>query len=72
MPTHKRTNAANERQALAAHLAAVLAHPDTPVDLYNAIVDELSDISSYIPWESASHIALALEAYNKREEKEAH
>ena len=32
--------------ALAEHIAAVLAHPETPEALYNAIVDELSNWSS--------------------------
>ncbi len=34
---------------LAAHIAAVLAHPYTPTSLYNAIVDELTSLTSVIP-----------------------
>jgi hypothetical protein len=34
---------------LAAHLAAVLAHPHTPTRLYNAITDEIASMLSQVP-----------------------
>jgi hypothetical protein len=34
------------RAELARHIAAVLAHPATPVALYNAMIDELNTLSS--------------------------
>jgi hypothetical protein len=42
------------RQALAEHLAAVMAHPETPSSLYNALGDELTSMTNHInhntPW----------------------
>jgi hypothetical protein len=32
---------------LARLIAAVMAHPQTPVTLYNAMADELSDMATY-------------------------
>jgi hypothetical protein len=34
---------------LAAHIAAVIAHPFTPPDLYNAIVQTMCDLDSNVP-----------------------
>ncbi len=34
---------------LAVHIAAILAHPFTPTKLYNAIVDEMSEMISGVP-----------------------
>ncbi len=34
---------------LAVHIAAILAHPFTPTKLYNAIVDEMSEMISDVP-----------------------
>ena len=49
---------------LAAHIAAVLAHPFTPTKLYNAIADELTDMFSDIPCkegcDTAEHIECIL------------
>ena len=39
--TIKQPARASTKAELATHIAAVLAHPDTPPALYNAIVDEL-------------------------------
>jgi hypothetical protein len=38
------TDNALARRELAAHVAAVIAHPDTPVGLYNCIVERLCDM----------------------------
>ena len=53
MATKKRTTKAKKPQRhqhmdaeLAVHIAAILAHPFTPENLYNAIVDEMSDMLS--------------------------
>jgi hypothetical protein len=42
--TTKRTTRHAE---LAGLIAAVMAHPNTPVTLYNAMADELSDMATY-------------------------
>ena len=34
--------ALESRRELATHIAAVIAHPDTPAEIYNAIVEHLS------------------------------
>jgi len=50
MPVKKRQTVRQHKEAeLAAHLAAVLAHPFTPSRIYNALVDELMDMLSDIP-----------------------
>ncbi len=49
---------------LAAHLAAVLAHPFTPTRLYNGIADELTDMFTEVPdaegADTAEHIERVL------------
>ncbi len=49
--------------SLAAHISAVLTHPDTPVAMYNALADVLNDLDkprSY--FDSAEYIELCLRA----------
>lgn len=47
---------------LAAHLAAVLADPPTPVALYNAIADEIASMSEAINHDAPEVIAQTLVA----------
>ncbi len=43
------------RRTLARHIVAVLKHPDTPVRLYNAMVDELSTWARF-DWETVAEM----------------
>ncbi len=52
---------------LGALLAAVLAHPDTPTELYNAVGDVLCSMSSAIDFHTPEMIARTLEAAARRE-----
>ncbi len=55
---------------IAEHLAAILENPATPVALYNAIVDEVTDWSSaHLEQEAhgATYLAKSLECFNRRE-----
>jgi hypothetical protein len=54
---------------LAAHVAAILNNPATPVTLYNAIAEELCDMSSEIDYNTPEMIARSIAAYERREEK---
>ena len=56
-------------ETLAGHIAAVLSHPLTPVTLYNAIADELTDMESLINRDSPEMIAKGLIAYEQREQQ---
>jgi hypothetical protein len=58
------------RSRLARDIAAILANPATPVRLYNAIVDEITDWSSaHLEQEAhgAAYLAKSLECFNRRE-----
>ena len=39
----------HQEAELAAHLAAVIAHPFTPSRIYNVLVDELTDMFTDVP-----------------------
>jgi hypothetical protein len=57
---------------IAGHIAAILENPATPVGLYNAIVDEITEWSSaYLEADAhgESYIARSLDAFNRREAK---
>jgi hypothetical protein len=41
------TDSVLSRRELAGHIAAVLAHPETPVDLYNSIVERVCDMEQH-------------------------
>ncbi len=45
----------SSRRELAQHIAAVLKHPETPVRLYNAMVDVLNDWVHF-DWETPAEI----------------
>ena len=47
--TPKTTKRPHMDAELAVHIAAILAHPFTPTKLYNAIVDEMSEMISGVP-----------------------
>jgi len=59
-----RAVAQQQSAELAAHIAAVLAHPATPTCLYNAMVDELeglyAEVSAAASRDSAEEIARML------------
>ncbi len=50
----------NTRAELAEHLSAVLRHPETPVNLFNAIADELTELLEY-DWRTPDMIQRALD-----------
>ena len=54
---------------IAAHVAAILAHPDTPACIYNALADAVCDLDAPARFfDSAEYIALCLRgalAYSK-------
>jgi hypothetical protein len=50
------------REELAMHLSAVLNHPETPVSLFNAVGDELTELSNSIDMNSPGYITRVLEA----------
>jgi hypothetical protein len=54
--------------ALAAHIAAILNHPPTPVDLHNAMSDELADLDGYDDHNSPEHFERALVAFHSQQE----
>jgi hypothetical protein len=48
---------------LAAHISAVLTHPDTPVAMYNALADVLNDLDKPRGhFDSAAYIEMCLRA----------
>jgi hypothetical protein len=55
--------------ALAVDLAAVMNNPQTPVRIYNAIADELCDMSSDIDYHTPEMVARTLSAYRQRRGK---
>lgn len=57
------------RQQLAQDLASILANPETPATLYNAIADELCEFSEAINYNTAEMIERSLNAYCEKEEK---
>jgi uracil phosphoribosyltransferase len=63
----------NSRAELAEHLSAVLRHPETPVDLFNAIADELTELLEY-DWTRPEMIQRALDddARVRQESEAAH
>jgi hypothetical protein len=44
--TTPHTNAEDSAAVIAAHVAAILAHPDTPHNLYNALVEAVSALDA--------------------------
>jgi hypothetical protein len=69
MPTKK--NPPQRRQdapadELAMHIAAVLAHPDTPVSIYNALGDAVHSLDAPPRYfDSEEYVALCLRAHLK-------
>lgn len=58
----KTTNGRHHMEAeLAVHVAAILAHPFTSSNLYNAIVDEMSDMLSDVPSNESSDTSEMIE-----------
>ncbi len=58
------------QQALAAHLSAVLKHPDTPSALYNAMLDEFATMEGCVDCHTPDMIQQTLEAFKKHEAAE--
>jgi len=51
---------------LAGHIAAVLAHPDTPVCIYNALVDAVCELDAPPRYfDSEEYVALCLRLHLK-------
>jgi hypothetical protein len=63
MATNKRTR--NPRQAIAAHVSALLLNPATPADLHNAIVDVIADMSNALHDNSPAYVESVLRAYER-------
>ncbi len=57
------------RKQLARDLAAVMSNPETPVSLYNAIGDELCEMSSDISFHTFEMIERSITAHIVKEEK---
>jgi hypothetical protein len=51
----KKQTSNTARAELARHIAAVIAHPETPVGLYNAMVDELRTWARF-DWETVAEV----------------
>lgn len=65
----KQTKAQDGRRELADLLAAVMAHPETPTTLYNAIARELTGMSSSLDYHTPDTIERVLEASQERESR---
>jgi hypothetical protein len=74
------TNASRERTGtdkprglsadeIGAHLSAVLFNPTTPARIFNALADELCDMSSYMEYHTPDMIARTIAAYEQSEAK---
>lgn len=62
--------AATPLQVLAAHLAAVMAHPETPVTLHNALGRTLTEMANAIDFAAADMIERTLDAFKRQESQE--
>jgi hypothetical protein len=62
----------DSREALAAHIAGVLNHPLCPVNLYDAIGDEVATLSRELDHDAPDHIRRVLEAVATKESEAAH
>jgi hypothetical protein len=60
----------NSPAELAAHLAAVMAHPETPVTLHNTIADELNSMVGAVNFYTADMIERMLESFKKQESED--
>ncbi len=58
------------RRTLARHIVAVLKHPETPVRLYNAMVDELTTWARF-EWETVAEVDRVLETAANAEKEGA-
>ncbi len=61
MATKKQTTKRDDAVEIAKHISALLNHPATPVDLYNALADAVQDL--YVPqsyYNSVEFITLRL------------
>jgi len=64
----KKQTSNTARAELARLVAAVIAHPDTPVGLYNAMVDELTTWARF-EWETVKEVdRILLNAANDEKE----
>ena len=66
----KKNHAASSRAALAEALSVVLKHPQTPARLYNAMMDELTELMTLAVIEmehEASFIERSIELYLRKE-----
>lgn len=57
------------RKELARDLAAILANPETPLPLYNAIADEVCDLSEKIDFHTPEMLERSVDAYYAAEAK---
>ncbi len=55
--------------ALAAHISAILEHPETPDALYNDIAERITDMSSDVDFHTPEMIERSLVAYAGRESR---
>ncbi len=56
-------------KTLAAHISAILEHPETPDALYNDIAERISDFSSDVDYHTPEMIERSLVAYASRESR---
>lgn len=61
------TAATEPASALAGHLSDILNNPICPARIYNAIAEELCDMSSAIDYHTPEMIARSIAAYDRRE-----
>jgi hypothetical protein len=68
----KPKHALDSHAALAEHIAGVLNHPLCPVNLYDAIGDEVATLSRELDHDAPDHIRRVLEAVATKESEAAH
>jgi hypothetical protein len=61
------TERTTRRAELARLIASVLSHPQTPPVLYNAMADELCDMSARINYHTPEMVEMSLAAFEQRE-----
>jgi hypothetical protein len=68
-PTRTQPAATDPAVMLAVYLSDILNNPTCPARIYNAIAEELCDMSSYMDYHTPKMIADTIAAYARREEK---
>lgn len=66
----KAENQRTERKRLARQIAEILANPELPTDLYNAITDELTVYTNFLDYNNPQTVEIILKAYEDNKEAE--